>query len=123
MKLVFAGAPFLSDYKRVWNMDLDVGAYSDIREFFRHTDPRHEKEDFYFNKLGYIDIHNLASRIKAKMYMFTGLMDTICPPSTQFAAFNAIPGEKYVKIYPDFAHEYFPGSDDLTFQIMYRELL
>lgn len=123
MKVACASYPFLSDYKRVWNMDLDVAAYAEIREFFRNTDPRHINEDKYFEKLGYIDIHNLAPRIKAKMHMFTGLMDTVCPPSTQFAAYNAIPGEKSVTIFPDFGHEGAPGSEDIAFEFICRELL
>ena len=123
MKVVCAHYPFLSDYKRVWDMDLDVSAYCDLRQFFRHVDPEHKNEDKYFTKLGYIDIHHLSKRIRAKMYMFTGLMDTVCPPSTQFAAYNAIPGEKQVIIYPDFGHESLPESEDMIFEIMCEELL
>jgi len=41
-------------------------------------------------------------RVKAKVLMGTGLMDSICPPSTQFAAYNKINSEKMLKIYPDF---------------------
>ena len=123
MKVACAHFPFLSDYKRVWNMDLDACAYAELREFFRHTDPRHLREEEFFTKLGYIDIQHLAPRIKAKMYMFTGLMDNICPPSTQFAAYNAIKGDKEVFIYPDFGHENMPGSDDIVFEIMCEALL
>jgi cephalosporin-C deacetylase len=50
--------------------------------------------------------------------MGTGLMDTICPPSTQFAAFNKMTCKKEMKIFPDFGHEYLPGFHDLTFQFM-----
>ena len=31
--------PFLSDYKRVWEMDLDVGAYQELRDYFRMFAP------------------------------------------------------------------------------------
>ena len=107
--------PFLTDYRRVWDMDLDVGAYTELRTYFRQFDPLHEREDEIFTKLGYIDVHNMAHRIKAYVRMYTGLMDTICPPSTQFAAFNHIPGKKDYKIYPDYGHEDLPGSfDDLV---------
>ena len=53
--------------------------------------------------------------------MFTGLMDTICLPSTQFAAYNKIAAPKDVVIYPDFGHEPLPGQIDRTFNFM-REL-
>lgn len=110
--------PFLSDYQRVWEMDLAVGAYSELKEYFRYFDPRHERQDEIFNRLGYIDVHNLASRIKAKTLMITGMMDTICPPSTQFAAYNAISADKKYILYPDFGHEFLPDAEDIAFQFM-----
>ncbi|WP_445744788.1 glycoside hydrolase family 130 protein [Paenibacillus sp. FSL R5-0527] len=53
-------------------------------------DPLHETQEAFFNKLGYIDIQNLADRISAKVIFVTGLADSICPPYTQFAAYNKI---------------------------------
>jgi cephalosporin-C deacetylase len=50
--------------------------------------------------------------------MFTGLMDTACPPSSQFAAYNKITAKKDVKFYPDFGHEGLPDVSDLTFRFM-----
>ncbi len=110
--------PFLCDYRRVWEMDMAERAYAELKEYFRHFDPRHEREDEVFTKLGYIDLQFLAPRIKAKLMMGTGLMDNVCPPSTQFAAYNKMTCEKSVKIYPDFGHEGLPGFDDLTYQMM-----
>lgn len=110
--------PFLSDYKRVWEMDQAANAYSELKEYFRLFDPRHEKEEAIFEKLGYIDIHNLSDRICSDVYWFTGLMDTICPPSTQFAAYNRIKSTKNMVIYPDFGHEGLPDSSDLIFTYM-----
>ncbi|MBQ5973651.1 MAG: acetylxylan esterase [Oscillospiraceae bacterium] len=104
--------PFLSDYRRVWEMDLAKDAYAELTDYFRHTDPRHLREKETFTRLGYIDNHNLAHRIRCKIRMFTGLMDTICPPSTQFAAFNRIESEKEVVLYPDFGHEMPPSAED-----------
>ena len=106
--------PFLCDYRRVWEMDLDVDAYAELREYFRHSDPRHEREAEIFTKLGYIDNQFLAPRIQAEILMFTGLMDPICPPSTQFAAYNRITSPKRVLLYPDFFHEDYPDQDDIT---------
>jgi cephalosporin-C deacetylase len=110
--------PFLSDYKRVWDMDQAKDAYSELKEFFRHFDPRHEKEDVIFEKLGYIDIQFLAPRIKANVLWGMGLMDTICPPSSQFAAYNKITSQKALVIYPDFGHEGLPGLEDKIYQFM-----
>ena len=110
--------PFLCDFRRVWDMDLDKAAYDDLRMFFRRHDPLHERETDVFTKLGYIDVQNLTPRIHAEVLMATALMDTICPPSTQFAAYNKIVSKKEMVLYPDFGHEDLPGWDDREFQFM-----
>jgi cephalosporin-C deacetylase len=110
--------PFLSDYKRVWELDLARDAYKEIQDFFRHADPTHQREDAVFEKLGYIDIQFLAARIRAEVLWGIGLMDTVCPPSTQFAVYNKIVAPKKMVIYPDFAHEPLPGLHDQIFQFM-----
>lgn len=118
IKLCAPTYPYLSDYKRVWDMDLDRGAYEGLRYYFRHFDPTHARENDIFEKLGYIDIQFLAPRIRAKVLMQTGLLDTTCPPSSQFAAYNKITSEKDVIIYPDYGHEGIKGSDDATFSFL-----
>ena len=110
--------PFLCDYKRVWEMDLAVNAYQELKDYFRHYDPLHEHEEKIFTMLGYIDNQHLAHRIKAEVYWQIGLMDNICPPSSQFAAYNKITAPKEVVIFPDFGHEYLPGADEQTMLFM-----
>ena len=110
--------PFLCDYRRVWEMDLDVAAYEELRSFFRMFDPLHEREDEMFERLGYIDNQHLASRIQAEVLMPVGLMDAVCPPSTQFAAYNKIASKKSLIVYPDFGHEGLPGCSDRIFDFM-----
>ncbi len=114
--------PFLSDYKRVWEMDLAKAAYEELTYYFKCFDPRHEREDEIFTKLGYIDIQHLAPRIKAKVMMATGLMDSICPPSTQFAAYNKIRSEKKVVFYPEFGHESLADHEDKIMQFFLKNL-
>jgi len=104
--------PFLSDYRRVWEMDLARDAYQELRDFFRSFDPLHEREEEIFTRLGYIDIQYLAPRIRAEVLWVVGLMDTVCPPSTQFAAYNKITAPKDLVVYPDFGHEALPGILD-----------
>ncbi len=110
--------PFLSDYKRVWVMDQGQEAYVELREYFRSFDPAHRQEQAIFEKLGYIDIQNLAGRIEAQVLWGIGLMDTTCPPSSQFAVYNKIRSKKSMRIYPDYSHEVIPGFADLSFQFM-----
>ena len=116
--LCAAQYPYLCDYQRIWNMDLDVNSYTGLRYYFRSFDPRHERETEIFTKLGYIDVQNLVKRIRAKVMMFTGLMDTTCPPSTQFAAYNKIVSEKQHVIYPDYGHEYTQSQRDTEFEFL-----
>ncbi len=115
--------PFLSDYQRVWEMDLAEDAYVELKHYFRKFDPTHSRQVEVFTKLGYIDIQYLAPRIKGKIHMFTGLMDKICPPSTQFACYNKIQSEKQVTFYPDFGHEHLPEMDDKVLQWFVKELI
>jgi cephalosporin-C deacetylase len=112
--------PFLSDYKRVWEMDYAKDAYLELKEYFRHFDPQHVREELIFEKLGYIDIQNLAPRVQAEVFWGVGLMDTVCPPSSQFAAYNKIPSSKAMAVFPDFAHEELPGLNDQIFQFMLK---
>ncbi len=110
--------PFLCDYERVWDMDLAKDAYDELRQYFRKFDPTHAKQKETFTKLGYIDNQHLASRIKAKVLMAVGLMDPICPPSTQFAAFNKIRSKKEMVLYHDYGHEWIPDFGDRAFNFM-----
>ena len=110
--------PFLSDYQRVWEMDLAKDAYQDIKQYFRKFDPLHERFEEVFTKLGYIDIQHLSERINAEVLMGITLMDNICPPSTQFAAYNKITSRKEAVIYRDFGHEGLPQINDRIFRFM-----
>ncbi|AEJ19159.1 acetylxylan esterase [Gracilinema caldarium] len=110
--------PFLCDYKRVWEMDLAKDAYGELHDYFRRFDPLHEREDQVFTTLGYIDVQHLAPRIKAEVLQAIALMDTICPPSSQFAAYNKITATKRHLLYPDFGHEDLPGLHDHILDFM-----
>jgi len=110
--------PFLSDYQRVWEMDLAREAYEGLAYYFMRFDPTHQREREVFERLGYIDIQHLADRIRARVLMTTSLMDMICPPSTQFAAYNKIRAPKEMVTYPDFGHDDLPGEDDRIFEFL-----
>ena len=120
IKRACAAFPFLCDYKRVWEMDQAKDAYLELKDYFRRFDPRHDREHEVFKTLGYVDIQFLASRIKAEVLWSISLMDTICPPSSQFAAYNKITAPKSMDIYPDFGHESLPGYNDRVFEVMMK---
>jgi len=54
--------------------------------------------------LSYFDTLNLADRVRCPTIMSVGLQDQICPPTTCFAVFNRIIGEKRYRIYPEKKH-------------------
>ncbi|HYW81748.1 MAG TPA: acetylxylan esterase [Spirochaetia bacterium] len=118
LRRAFPVFPFLSDYQRVWEMDLAAKAYEELAYYFRSFDPMHEREKEIFTTLGYIDVQHLAPRIAAETCMAVGLMDEICPPSSQFAAYNRMKCTKNLVIYPDFAHESLPGLDDRIYEYL-----
>lgn len=122
IKLAAPAYPFLSDYQRVWEMDLAEEAYVELQKYFRKMDPMHQRQEAFFTRLGYIDIQHLAPRIRAKVHLFSALMDKVCPPSTQFACYNKINSPKTVTFYPDFRHEHLPGMDDMVLQWFLKEL-
>lgn len=112
--------PFLCDFRRVWEMDLAKDAYQDLRDYFRIFDPTHQREREVFDTLGYIDVQHLVDRIRGEVLLTTCLMDPICPPSTQFAAYNKIRSPKEMILYPDYGHEFLPGCSDTIYRFLTR---
>lgn len=98
--------PFLSDYKRLYEMDLMKNAYDELGAYIRCFCPTEgEERDAMWTTLGYIDIQNFAPRVKADVLWFTGLMDNVCPPSTQYACYNKLSCKKDIVVYTNHAHE------------------
>ena len=97
--------PFLSDFKRVWEMGAANHAYLGISEYLRKYDPRHSNSETFFAKLNYVDVQHFAPMIKAETLMVIALRDEICPPSTQYAIYNKVKAQKQLWTYPDFGHE------------------
>lgn len=116
VKLAIPVYPFLTDYKKAWEMEITSSAYEEIAYYFRFMDPLHQRQDEFFNKLGYIDIQNLADRIQARVVFVTGLADPICPPYTQFATYNKIQSSKELVVYHEYGHEYLPYLSDRVLQ-------
>ena len=112
--------PWLTDIKRVFGLRSpdQVNAWDELAEWFRNFDPRHEREKEIFTRLGYVDVQFLAPRVQAEVMMGTGLMDTICPPSSQYAAYNKITSPKSVRHYHDHGHETLPGHQDAIFEFL-----
>ena len=118
IRLVAAIYPFLCDYRRAYDLSLDTEPYNEIATWFRKRDPRHRREQEVFTRLGYVDVQHLAPRIRAQVDLTVGLEDQVCPPSTQFAAYNKIVSDKSVRLYPDHGHDDLPGLNDVLFELL-----
>ncbi|WP_433013531.1 acetylxylan esterase [Kribbella sp. CA-294648] len=108
--------PFLVDYQRAWELNLEKGPYDEITTWFKKRDPRHLREQEVFTTLGYIDLQHLAPKVQSDVTLYIGLEDQTCPPSTQYAAYNKLGGPKQLRVYPDFGHDDLPGALDEIFQ-------
>lgn len=104
--------PFLSDFRKAYELGAQTSAFEEIPYWFQFRDPLHKHEEEIFNTLEYIDIQNLAKNIRAEVYWSIGLQDTVVPPITQFAAYNKIKSSKHLMILPEYGHEYLPKIGD-----------
>ena len=110
--------PFLCDYQRAWELYPAGEAYAELRTFFQKFDPQHKREQEIWSRLGYIDVQHHVPAIQAEVLFGATLSDTVCPPSTQFAAYNKIASGKSMELYPEFGHEPPPGFWDKALLFM-----
>lgn len=109
LDLVMPDVPFLCAFKRATDIT-DSHPYEEIVSFCKtHRD----KVADVFRTLSYFDGVNFATRASAQAFFSVALMDTICPPSTVFAAYNHYPGPKDIRVYPYNNHE---GGENFQFR-------
>lgn len=100
IKAIAPTIPFLSDYRHYFQI-VPWPRTNFERYLASHPDATWGK---IYDVLTYFDVKNLAPRITCPVFMAVGLQDEICPPYTNFAAYNQIKSEKQVRIYHDHAH-------------------
>jgi len=86
VRVVMPDVPFLCDFPR----SVTVTPRDPYPEISRFLAVHRDKVAQVFQTLAYFDGVNFARRTQAAALISVGLMDTICPPSTVFAAFNAL---------------------------------
>jgi len=94
--------PFLCHFRRAVQI-VDSHPYGEITQYLSvHRD----HEDAVWRTLSYLDGVSFARRARAAGLFSAALMDTICPPSTVYAAYNAWGGEhREIDVYPYNGHE------------------
>jgi cephalosporin-C deacetylase len=103
VRLCHADVPFMCDIERALEITPDHAfGYTELVEYLAlHP----ELDDAARHTLRHVDNALLASRITAPTLVSVGLMDTICPPSTVYAAYNAITAPKDIAVRPYSGHD------------------
>lgn len=101
VKLLIADVPFLCAFRRAMQL-VDTRPYGEISAYLAVH--RGRVEDV-FRTLAYFDAVNFAPRVAARSLFSAALMDTTCPPSTVFAAYNRIAAPKQIRTYEYNNHE------------------
>lgn len=74
-----------------------------------------------FETLSYIDIKNLAPWIRCPMHMAVGLVDDVCPPHINFAAYNQVVTPKSYVLYPYNGHGLPSVYHDLKYEVLRKQ--
>jgi cephalosporin-C deacetylase len=104
---VLSDVPFLCHIRRA----VQITADDPYGEVGRYLAVNRKRVDDAFHTLSYIDAVNHARRATAPARFSVALMDTICPPSTVYTAFNrygeraGAPVEKEIDVWPFNGHE------------------
>lgn len=106
---VIANVPFLCDFPRA-TVITDNEPYKEIGRYLAVHRGRIGQAR---QTLAYFDGVNFAKRASARAWFSTALMDSTCPPSTVFAAFNAYTGPKEIAVWPYNGHEGGGIEDDV----------
>ena len=101
VKLCLPDVPFLAHFRRA----VEITPRDPYQEIARYLQTHRDKIETVFHTLSYFDGMHFAARMSARAFFSVGIMDTVCPPSTVFAAYNHVPGEKAIKEYYFNDHE------------------
>ncbi len=100
IKVCAPQVPFLSDFEHYFKVASWPG-----NEFVNYVEVEKKQTwEQVFYTLSYFDIKNLAPWIKAPLIMGVGLVDDVCPPHINFAAYNQVRVEKKYIVYPNSGH-------------------
>jgi len=98
---VLADVPFLSHFRRA----VDITTEDPYREITRYLSTHRDRTEQVFRTLSYFDVANLVTAANAPALFSVALMDTVCPPSTVYAAFRQYAGPAEIVVYPYNDHE------------------
>ena len=100
VSLCAADNPTFSDFR--WSVGIDAFPMSSIEHFAK---AKKLSMSNILNTLDYFDLKNFTPTIRAKTIFGMGLLDNFAPPYTELVAYNSIPAEKRLFIFPALGHE------------------
>ncbi|WP_349903248.1 acetylxylan esterase [Parafrigoribacterium humi] len=98
---VMADVPFLSHFERAI-LITDGNPYGEIA---RYLSIHRDRIEQVMHTLSHFDVAGLVRRSSIPALFSVALMDTTCPPSTVYAAYNNYAGQKEIRVYPFNNHE------------------
>ena len=98
---VMPDVPFLCDFAR----SIVVATRDPYLEIARYLAVHRDKAEVALQTLSYFDGVHFAARARAPALFSVALMDTICPPSSVYAAYHAYAGVKEIASYTYNDHE------------------
>lgn len=101
LTLCLPDVPFLCHFSRAVTLT-DDAPFSEIARYLRI---HRTQTDTVMQTLSYFDGMHFAARAQARALFSVGLMDTVCPPSTVYAAYNRYAGPRDIRVYPFNGHE------------------
>ncbi|MBF4571555.1 acetylxylan esterase [Herbiconiux sp. VKM Ac-1786] len=101
LQAVSASVPFLCDFPRA----IRVTDSDPYREIGRYLAAHRGATAAVTRTLAYFDAVNFSRRASAPALFSTALMDSTCPPSTVFGAYNAYSGPKDITVWEFNGHE------------------
>jgi cephalosporin-C deacetylase len=93
--------PFLCHIRR----GVEQAGEDPFAEVARYLKIHRAEREQAFATLSYFDGVHFSRRGRARALFSVGLADTICPPSTVYAAYNAYAAPKEIRVYHDNDHE------------------
>jgi cephalosporin-C deacetylase len=98
---VMPNVPFLTYYRRA----IEITPRAPYTEITNYLSIHRDKYEETFAVLDYFDSLNFVRRAHAPAYFSVAMMDTICPPSTVFAAKNTYAGNSTIEVFKFNDHE------------------
>ena len=93
--------PLLCHFRRA----VDIALGDPYAEVARYLGAHRGRTRQVFETLAHFDAALLARRARVPTLFSVAMMDTVCPPSTVFAAYHAYAGQKRLEVYEFNDHE------------------